>query len=190
MTWYTFLLFVHITLAIVWIGGGLMIQFFALRAMRAGARRLADLGADAEWVGTRVLAPSSLLAFVTGILLVVEGPWSFGDDWIVIGLALFAVTFFAGTLFFGPESGRLSKLIQAQGIESQEVQARLKRIIFLSRFDLVLLFLIVYDMAVKPEFADGGTIAFALGVAAAAAALIAWRSLAGRRPGAEAPAER
>ena len=111
-----------------------------------------------------------------------EGPWSFADDWIVIGLALFAVTFFAGMLFFGPESGRLGKLIQAQGVESPEVQARMGRLILFSRFDLVVLFLIVFDMAVKPEFGDDGAIAFALAVAAAAVALIAWRSSA-RAPG-------
>ena len=47
-------------------------------------------------------------AFVTGILLVIDSDfWGFGDDWIVIGLALFAVTFLAG-IFFGPESGRLA----------------------------------------------------------------------------------
>jgi uncharacterized membrane protein len=178
MTWYTFLLFVHIALAIVWIGGGLMMQFFGIRAMLAGPERLAAFGADVEWVGMRVLTPASLLAFVSGILLVFEGPWSFGDDWIVIGLALFAVTFFAGMLFFGPESGRLGKLIQAQGVESPEVQARMGRLILFSRFDLVVLFLIVFDMAVKPEFSDAGAIAFALAVAAAAVALIAWRSSA------------
>lgn len=186
MTWYTFLLFVHIALAIVWIGGGLMMQFFGIRAMLAGSERLAAFGADVEWIGMRVLTPSSLLAFVSGILLVVEGPWSFGDDWIVIGLALFAVTFFAGLLFFGPESGRLGKLIQAQGVESPEVQARLGRLILFSRLDLVVLFLIAFDMAVKPEFGDAGAIAFALAAAVAAVALIAWRSPAQANGRAEA----
>jgi uncharacterized membrane protein len=188
ITWYTFLLFVHIALAIAWIGGGLMMQFFGIRAILAGPERLAAFGADVEWIGMRVLTPASLLAFVSGILLVFEGPWSFGDDWIVIGLALFAVTFFAGMLFFGPESGRVGELIQSEGVESPDVQARMARLILFSRLDLVVLFLIVFDMAVKPEFADGGTIAFALAVAAAVAALIAWRSLAGRRPGEEAAA--
>jgi hypothetical protein len=54
------------------------------------------------------------------------------------------------------------------------VNARLRRLILLSRFDLVLLFLIIYDMAVKPF--DAGD--FALGIAGAlvAAALVYWRA--------------
>ena len=187
MTWYTFLLFVHVSMAIVWIGGGLMVQFFALRALKAGPARAAAFATDVEWIANRTLVPSSLLAAVSGILLVVEGSWSFGDDWIVIGLVLFGITFLAGIAFFGPESGRLGKLIAEQGLEFPEVQRRLGRILFFSRLDLVLLFLIVFDMAVKPELGDGGAVIFALAAAAAAAGLIVWRSLAGAQAG-QAPA--
>lgn len=192
MTWYTFLLFVHVSMAIVWIGGGLMIQFFALRAIKAGPARAAAFATDVEWIANRTLVPSSLLAAVSGILLVVEGSWSFGDDWIVIGLVLFGITFLAGIAFFGPESGRLGKLIAGQGLESPEAQRRLGRILLFSRLDLVLLFLIVFDMAVKPELADRGVVLFALAAAVATAGLIVWRSLEGARAGqapASAPAE-
>ena len=192
MTWYSFLLFVHISMAIVWIGGGLMMQLFALRAVKAGPARAAAFATDVEWIANRTLIPSSLLAVVTGILLVVEGPWSFGDDWIVIGLVLFGITFVAGITFLGPESGRLGKLIAEQGLESPEAGRRLGRIILFSRLDLVLLFLIVFDMAVKPELGDGGAILFALLAAVAAAGLIVWRALAGAQAGqvsATAPAE-
>jgi uncharacterized membrane protein len=192
MTWYTFLLFVHVSMAIVWIGGGFMIQFFALRAVKAGPARAGAFATDVEWIANRTLIPASLLAVVSGILLVVEGPWSFGDDWIVIGLVLFGITFIAGIAFLGPESGRLGKLIAEQGLESPEAQWRLGRILLFSRLDLVLLFLIVFDMAVKPELGDGGAILFALLAAAAAVGLIAWRALAGAQAGqssATAPAE-
>ena len=76
--------------------------------------------------------------------------WGFGDDWIVIGLILFAITFLAGALFFGPESGRLGKLAETEGPTSPVVQARMQRLIALSRADLMLLFLLIFDMAVKP----------------------------------------
>jgi hypothetical protein len=117
---------------------------------------------------------------------------SFGDDWIVIGLVLFGITFIAGIAFFGPESGRLGKLIAEQGLESPEAQRRLARILVFSRLDLVLLFLIVFDMAVKPELGDGGAVLFALAAAAAAAGLIVWRARVGAPAGqasATAPAE-
>src|ERR687892_322054 len=192
MTWYTFLLFAHIAMAIVWIGGGFMIQLFALRSIKAGPARAAAFATDVEWIANRTLIPASLLAVVSGLLLVVEGPWSFGDDWIVIGLVLFGITFLAGIAFLGPESGRLGKLIAEQGLESPEAGRRLGRILVFSRLDLVLLFLIVFDMAVKPELGDGGALLFALLAAAAAAGLIVWRALAGAqawKAPATAPAE-
>ena len=117
MSWYEFLLFVHIAMAATWVGGAAIIQFFALRALRApNPLRLVDFGGDVEWIGQRVLVPSSLLAVVSGVLLVVDSDfWGFGDDWILIGIILFAITFAAGAGFFGPESGRLGKLAQTEG---------------------------------------------------------------------------
>jgi GrpB-like predicted nucleotidyltransferase (UPF0157 family) len=35
MTWYEFLVFFHISTAVIWIGGGAMVQFFALRPLRS-----------------------------------------------------------------------------------------------------------------------------------------------------------
>jgi uncharacterized membrane protein len=156
MTWYEFLLFVHIAMAATWVGGAAMMQFFGLRAMRApDPMRLVDIGQDIEWIGNRVLIPSALLAVVSGVLMVIDSDvWGFGDDWIIIGIILFAITFLAGALFFGPESGRLGKLIEAEGPTSPAVLAKLKRLLALTRADLMLLFLIIFDMAVKPSWGD------------------------------------
>jgi uncharacterized membrane protein len=174
MTWFTFLLFVHVAAAIIWIGGGLMMQLFALRASMLGDPvRMATLGPDIEWIANRTFIPASLIGFLTGILLVIESDfYGFGDDWIVIALVLYATTFFAGLLFLGPESGRVGKLM-ADG--SPEAGARMARLIFLSRLDLVLLWIIVYDMTVKPDFGDAASILWGVAGAAVAAGLVYWR---------------
>ena len=187
LTWYEFLLFCHISAAAIWLGGAAMIQFFALRALRSDdAERLATLGADVEWIGTRVLTPASAIVVLAGIGMIIdfEG-WSFGDDWIVMALILFAVTFAAGLFFFGPEGGRIGKLIRERGPADAEVQARIRRLLALTRADIVLLFLIVFDMIVKPEYGDVGTIVVALLVAAVLAGLLVWHGM--RMPIASAP---
>ena len=67
---------------------------------------MAAVGEDIEWIANRLFIPASLLAFLTGVLLVIEPDfYGFGDDWIVIALVLYATTFLAGLLFLGPESG-------------------------------------------------------------------------------------
>ena len=93
MTWSTFLLFVHVAMAVIWIGGGLMMQLFGMRAaMLRDPVRMANLGPDIEWIANRTFIPASLIAFFSGILLVVDSDfYGFGDDWIVIGLALYAI---------------------------------------------------------------------------------------------------
>jgi uncharacterized membrane protein len=157
MSWYEFLLFFHIAMAAIWVGGGAILQFVALRAMRStDPMRLVDFGADIEWIGNRVLVPTALLAVVSGVWLVIDSDfWGFGDDWIVIGIVLFAITFLAGALYFGPQAGQLGKLAEAEGPTSPAVLAKLQRLIALTRADLMLLFLIIYDMSVKPSWGDG-----------------------------------
>jgi uncharacterized membrane protein len=184
VTWYDFWLFLHIGFAVIWVGGGAMVQFFALRALASGSgERLAQFAQDVEWIASRFLTASSLGAFLTGVALVVNAEfWSFGDDWIVIGLTLFAVTFLAGVGFFGPESGRVGKQIAAEGASSPAVQARIRRLLVLSRIDLVILFLIIFDMTVKPSFSDGWTIVVALVVAAALAAALVLPATRSSRP--------
>jgi uncharacterized membrane protein len=174
MTWFTFLLFVHVAAAIIWIGGGLMMQLFALRASMLGdPGRMATLGPDIEWIANRTFIPASLIGFLSGILLVIESDfYGFGDDWIVIALVLYATTFFAGLLFLGPESARVGKLT-AEG--APEAGPRMARLIFLSRLDLVLLWIIVYDMTVKPDFGDAASVLWGAAGAAVAAGLIYWR---------------
>ena len=174
MSWSELLLFLHVAVAIVWVGGGLMMQFFGIRATMSGdPSRMAVLGEDIEWIATRVFIPSSLLAFLSGVLLVVDSDfYGFGDDWIVIALVLYATTFLAGLLFMGPESARIGKLT-AEG--SPEAGPRTLRLLLLSRLDLVLLFLLVYDMTVKPSFDDASSILWGLAGAALASVLIFWR---------------
>lgn len=174
MTWYTFLLFLHVSMAVIWIGGGLMMQLFAVRATSLGdPARSAAVAADIEFLAVRTFVPASLLAFLSGVLMVVESDfYGFGDDWIVIGLALYATTFLAGLLYLGPEAGRVGKLSEAG---SPDAGPRTLRLIMLARLDLVLLFLIVYDMTVKPDFDDAASILWGVAGALVIGGLVFWR---------------
>ncbi len=81
-----------------------------------------------------------------------------GEFWIVIALVIYVASFAAGAGFFGPESGRISTLVRVEGADSPDAQARTRRILMLSRLELVLLVLAVLDMAAKPTSGDTGVI--------------------------------
>jgi uncharacterized membrane protein len=69
MFWSEFLLFLHVWVAVIWIGGGLMMQFFGIRAVMSGdPARVAVLGQDIAWISKRVFIPASLLAVASGVL--------------------------------------------------------------------------------------------------------------------------
>jgi uncharacterized membrane protein len=173
VSWSQVLLFVHVAVAVAWVGGALMLLVLGYRYSQSGDQsRMAAFGQDIEWVAHRVFIPASLIAFVTGVWLVVDSDfYGFGDDWIVVGLLLYAVTFFAGLLFLGPESARVGKLAH-EG--SPAAPPRVLRLVFLARLDLVLLFLIIYVMTVKPEIDSEAMLVGIVG-ALLAGGIIWWR---------------
>jgi uncharacterized membrane protein len=145
--------FVHVLCAVIWVGGALTVQVYALLALRTqDPVRIAAFARDTEFVGTRIFIPSSLILLVSGILTIHEssGAWSFDQGWVQFGLVIILLSIAVGAAYLGPESGRIAKATDAQGVESPEVQARIQRIFLVSRIELVLLMLVVFDMVVKP----------------------------------------
>lgn len=149
-TTYEWFLSVHVLAAVLWVGGGFMLQVLTIRASRADdGPRLATLTSEIEWIGTRIFVPSSLALVVFGFLLVSEGNWDY-ELWIVFGIAVWLASFFVGAGFLGPESRRLSQTIRELGIDSAEARARLARIFLISRIELAFLLLVVLAMVLKP----------------------------------------
>lgn len=151
LTLYEFLLFAHITFVAIWLGGDAMIQVFAIRARAAGPARMGELLTDVEWIGNRVLVPSALLVVVFGVWMVLKEPaWEFSQFWITAALMVFIASFLVGAVFLGPESGRIGRLMEARGPDDPEVQSRIRRVLMVSRIELVFLILVVLDMVAKP----------------------------------------
>lgn len=150
MTWYETFLWLHITGAAIWVGGDTMIQAFAHRITRSGdADRMAGFSSDVEWIGLRLVMPASVVLLATGIALVTNGNWDWSEPFVSVGLLVWLVSAGVGAGFLGPESGRISKIVAAEGPASAEAQRRIARILLFSRIELVLLLVVVFMMAVK-----------------------------------------
>ena len=151
MSYFEFLLFGHLLAAMVWLGGDLMLQMFYLRARVTGPAAVAQFAKDVEWIGLRVLNTASLLVVIFGVLLVIDSDfYEFSQFWISAALAMFLLSAVTGAAFLGPETGRIGALSDEKGPEDPEVQARIARVVTISRIELVLLILIVLDMVLKP----------------------------------------
>ncbi|HEY7267771.1 MAG TPA: DUF2269 family protein [Solirubrobacterales bacterium] len=149
---YKWWLAFHILLAVVWVGSNTAIQIFVIRARMAGPDRLAYFAREIQWYGTRVLVPSAFILVILGFILlhVSAGAYDLGQGWVLFGFIVWLLSFIVGAGYLGPESGRLSELVEERGPEDPEYLRRLGRIFVISRIELLLLVLVVLDMAVKP----------------------------------------
>ena len=171
MSYYEVLLFVHIATAAVWLGSGFFLQMLVWRAGRVNdGPLLQGVASNSGWLAQRIFIPASLAVLVAGVLLTIEGPWSFGDLWIVLGLAGYAISFLVGILFIEPEGKRIAAAMQAGDVGRSAFHVA--RINAVSRIELVVLYLVLAAMALKPE--GGDTLTLVLGAAALLAALAYW----------------
>jgi uncharacterized membrane protein len=156
LTWYTFFKSIHVVTAAIWVGGAAMIQAYAFRILRTGdGKRQADFAKDTEVVGMRVFVPASLILFLAAIGMMVNLGWSWSQNWIVLGVIAFGLSFALGAGFIGPESGRIAEIIERQGPDSPAAQARIRRILTISRCELIVLLTVIVNMVVKPVGQNG-----------------------------------
>lgn len=175
MSYYEILLFLHVLAAIIWIGGGFMLQAIVVRAERTDDTvLLKKLAESSKFFAQRIFIPSSLAVLVFGVLLTIEGPWSFGDLWIVLGLVGYAFSFLVGILFLEPEGKRIDAAMSAHGPASREAAFHIRRINVVQRVEMTILFLVVAVMAVKPTGEDVGTLVLGAAIVLAAFGLGAW----------------
>ena len=153
LTHYTALKFVHVLSAVVWVGGACVVQVYALLALRTNDPvRVAAFAGDTEFVGTRDLHPGVADPARLRALHVHDERWRVE---LQPGLGAVRPRHHRALDrrrrgYLGPEAGRIARATEARGVESAEVQERIRRIFLISRIELVLLLAVIFDMVVKP----------------------------------------
>lgn len=171
MSYYEILLFLHIAAAAIWLGSGFFLQMLVFRAgATENGPLLQGVASNSGWLAQRVFIPASLVVLIVGILLTIEGPWSFGDLWIVLGLVGYAFSFLVGILFLEPEGKRIGAAMAAG--DDAQARWRVSRINTVSRIELVVLYLVLASMALKPSGDDVATLV--IGAVVLLAALAYW----------------
>ena len=136
--------------AIVWLGGALAAQVFAVLAKRSGdPARTAAFGRDISFIGLRLFLPSSIVVFVSGVFVTEDGNWGWGEPFIVFGVVAWAVVSLAAFGYVLREMGRIGARIAAEG-PSPALVGRVNGLVLLARVLILVLFVIVFVMVVKP----------------------------------------
>jgi uncharacterized membrane protein len=154
MSRYELYLLLHIFGAIVWVGAHANLQYLALRAERAGddagLKRVLD---DGDALG-KIIIPASLVVVIAGVLMVLDGPWSFSMLWIDLGLAGFAATFVTGMFLLDPAGKKLAATVEAEDGFGPSSAAQAKRLLAIARVDGLAIVLVVAVMVAKPTGDD------------------------------------
>src|SRR6188508_722282 len=149
--WYFVFKMLHVGAAVVWVGGGLFLTICAILAELArDDDQLLQVGHWAETVAGRLFPLMSFVVLGFGIAMTANGDIAYNQFWIIFGLVAWALSAATGILFLGPEAKRLNAAAAQYGPKSPQVQGRLRRILLAARADVALMFLIVFDMVVKP----------------------------------------
>ena len=143
---------IHVSFAVFWVGGGLLLTVLALRAERApSADEMAHIARQAVFAGERLFAPAGLVVLAMGITMVINSPEiGFGTTWVDIGLAGYALSFTTGIGVLAPRAKQIVALLDEKGAAAPETQAAIQRILLIARVDVAVLLLVVADMLLKP----------------------------------------
>lgn len=152
---YQALVFIHIVCAVIWVGGAVAIQALGLRAQRSddpldGVRLLKQ----AEWVGTRVFLPSSIVLFLAGVVMVAQ-QWSFGELWISVSMGLWILSALAGSLYLGPRAKKVVQIAESEGPTAPAGLELAARLNLVSRLELLSFAVIIALMVFKPGSGAG-----------------------------------
>jgi uncharacterized membrane protein len=161
MTWYEFLLFVHVTAAVIWLGGAFTFQMYGAVVRHGGdVGELARFAGRAGVLGERMFVPASLVVILAGVGLMIEGSWDWGQLWVIFTLLTFGASFLTGLLVIAP----MAKRLPGVGPATPAGQELIRRLFTILRIDLAYMYAIVFAMTVKPTSDDGWTILLAAAV--------------------------
>lgn len=149
--WYFVFKAIHVTFAVIWIGGGALLTILGVVAERQrDPLALAAIARQASMVGQKLFSPAAMVVLVMGIAMMINGSLDWGKFWVSFGLLGFASTFITGIAFLAPESRKIVALTESHGVEAPETQAAIARLLVIARFDVAVLLLVVFDMVLKP----------------------------------------
>ncbi|MFD2044263.1 DUF2269 family protein [Ornithinibacillus salinisoli] len=149
MTFYEFLVFIHIFSAIVGMGPGFVMIFTVSNASTMTELRHAY--AIRNRLHIFVMVGGSLL-LITGLWMGFIHPYLFKQGWYMTSLILFLIALAFGPLVLSPRSKPIKKLLQAyKGEEIPEQYHMLaKRLFFVERMENTIFLIVIALMILKP----------------------------------------
>jgi uncharacterized membrane protein len=142
--------FLHVLSAVIWVGGGFMLQVLLARSRKLGPETMNQFTQAAEWTSNRIFMPASFAALIFGIATTQVGGYDWAAPWIGIGFVGFLISAIIGMAVLGPTSKKLKELGPERGPHDPVVTHLARRIDLAGKVDLIVLVIVVFVMVTKP----------------------------------------
>jgi len=143
----TLLLWLHIASVAAWLGANFVQLVLSPRFAKGPADVAAAWTRQTIWLGERYYNAAGGVLTVTGVLLVLDGDWSWGTEFIWVGFAVVAIGGAMGVLLFSPLAERRADALES-GDAATAAEAQ-SRIIPLALLDTALVLMAVWAMVDK-----------------------------------------
>ncbi|TFJ91497.1 DUF2269 family protein [Lentibacillus salicampi] len=149
MTFYEFLVFIHVFSAILGLGPGFIMIYVVTRAETITELRHAYVIRNRLHIFVMVGGTSLL---ITGLLMGALHPYLFSQGWYVLSLTLFLIALAFGPIALSPRSRPIKALLKEhQGDDIPEAYYVLsKRLFFYERIENTLFLIVIALMILKP----------------------------------------
>ncbi len=149
--WYALFKAIHVAVAVIWVGGGVMLTVDGIRAKREDdPANVVGVAQRAAFWGEKVFAPAGLVVFLMGIAMMINTNWGWSRFWVVAGLIGYASTFITGIGVLSPLAKKIGASAQANGPDHPATIALIERILLIAMIDVSVLLLVILDMVTKP----------------------------------------
>jgi uncharacterized membrane protein len=143
----TLLLSLHIASVAAWLGANFVQLVLSPRFAKGPADVAAAWTRQTIFLGERYYNAAGTLLGITGVLLVLDGDWSWGSGFIWVGITVLVIGGVMGGVFFGPLAKRRAEALEAGDVAAAD-QAQ-ARIIPLALLDTALILLALLAMVDK-----------------------------------------
>jgi hypothetical protein len=143
----TVVLALHILGVACWFGANVTQLVLSPRYAEGDAGEAAGWTRQTTWLGERYYPAVGAVVAITGITLVIDGPWAWADPFVWVGIAVVIIGAVMGVAFFGPLAKR--RLAGLEGGDQADADAAQARIIPLAYVDSALIVLAVLAMIDK-----------------------------------------
>lgn len=140
----TLLLALHITAVAAWLGANLVQLVLTPRFARGPADIAAAWTRQTIWLGERYYATAGGVIGITGVLLVLDGGWSWSAGFVWVGIAVIVIGAVMGVALFAPLGHQRAAALESG--DAAEADSAQRRIIPLAVLDTVLVLTAVLAM--------------------------------------------